>query len=66
MRVKCMICDKSESISDESPIAKKLRNRPIHTYTCSECYDRIKIKTEQRIATGNFRFLKPAKDNDEW
>ncbi|PGZ91434.1 YlaI family protein [Bacillus sp. AFS029533] len=66
MRVKCMICDKSESISDESPIAKKLRNRPIHTYTCSECYARIKIKTEQRIATGNFRFLKPVKDNDEW
>ncbi|GAE32650.1 MULTISPECIES: YlaI family protein [Halalkalibacter] len=48
MRVKCVLCDKIEKISDELPLAKRLRNRPIHTYMCNECYDRIKVKTEQR------------------
>jgi uncharacterized protein YlaI len=66
MRVKCMICDRIDTLNDESPVAKKLRNRPIHTYTCPDCYNRIASKTEERLATGNFRFLKPIKDNDEW
>lgn len=58
MRVKCFICDKIESIEDFSPLAKKLRNRPIHTYLCEECNQRIEEKTNKRIATGNFKFYK--------
>ncbi|KIL47578.1 YlaI family protein [Jeotgalibacillus campisalis] len=58
MRVKCFICDKIESIEDWSPLAKKLRNRPIHTYLCDECDNRIEEKTKKRIATGNFTFYK--------
>lgn len=41
MRVKCSICDKIETIDDDTLIAKRLRNRPIHTYMCQECHDRI-------------------------
>jgi len=66
MRVKCMICDRIDMLNDESPVAKKLRNRPIHTYTCPDCYNRITVKTEARLATGKFHFLKPIQDNDEW
>ncbi|MDV2687050.1 YlaI family protein, partial [Alkalihalophilus lindianensis] len=45
MRVKCVICDKIETLDDESIIAKRLRNRPIHTYMCADCHDRIRDKT---------------------
>ncbi|MDA6141578.1 YlaI family protein, partial [Escherichia coli] len=41
MRVKCVLCDKIESIEDETLVAKRLRNRPIHTYMCNECSERI-------------------------
>ena len=34
MRVKCVICDEIGQLPDEAPLAKKLRNRPIHTYMC--------------------------------
>ena len=37
MRVKCVICDKIESIDDDSFQAKRLRNRPINTYMCESC-----------------------------
>lgn len=66
MRVKCVICDKIESIEDESLLAKRLRNRPIHTYLCNVCYERITEKTLARISTGNFRFYKERTDKDEW
>jgi len=56
MRVKCVICDVVGQLSDDAPLAKKLRNRPIHTYMCIECNDRISTKTAERIATGNFIF----------
>ncbi|AEB24119.1 YlaI family protein [Bacillus sp. L381] len=56
MRVKCSICDKIEQIDDETLTAKRLRNRPIHTYMCQECHDRIKVKTEARLNTGHFSF----------
>ncbi|MGE6631250.1 YlaI family protein [Bacillus sp. NPDC077027] len=54
MRVKCSICDKLETIDDDTLVAKRLRNRPIHTYMCSDCHERIKVKTENRIKTGHF------------
>lgn len=66
MRVKCVICDKIESIDSDSFLAKRLRNRPKHTYTCQSCYDRITEKTKARLATGNFRFNKPIENDDEW
>ena len=56
MRVQCVICDEIGKIPDEALIAKKLRNRPIHTYMCTSCHDRIKEKTIARIETGNFIF----------
>ena len=56
MHVKCVICDEIGKLPDEAPLAKKLRNRPIHTYMCPSCTDRIGKKTLARIATGNFIF----------
>jgi uncharacterized protein YlaI len=66
MRVKCVICDKIESINDESLIAKRLRNRPIHTYMCDDCSARIGKRTNERIATGNFRLYEQKQNQDEW
>lgn len=66
MRVKCVICDKIENIKDDSFQAKRLRNRPIYTYMCQDCTDRITEKTEQRIATGNFHLYKGTKQIDDW
>ena len=56
MRVKCVICDEIGQLPDDAPLAKKLRNRPIHTYMCDKCNERISEKTIARIATGNFIF----------
>lgn len=56
MRVKCVICDGIETLPKDSPLAKKLRNHPIHTFMCTECQTRINEKTTKRIATGNFVF----------
>lgn len=61
MRVKCVICDTINQISDDLPLAKKLRNRPIHTYMCPTCHDRIEEKTNTRLATGKFIFYKNSK-----
>lgn len=58
MRVKCVICESINQLDDDSLSAKRLRNRPIHTYMCDSCRDRIAKKTEARIATGNFRFYR--------
>ncbi|NMD71944.1 YlaI family protein [Bacillus sp. DNRA2] len=66
MRVKCFICDKIESIDDFSPLAKRLRNRPIHTYMCKPCEERITEKTNQRHASGNFKLYKPVSEDDNW
>lgn len=66
MRVKCVICDQIDEISDDLPLAKKLRNRPIHTYMCPECNDRIEERTNARLATGKFIFYKQSRliEND--
>lgn len=58
MRVKCVICDRIDRLEDDLPLAKKLRNRSITTYMCPECDERIRVKTEARVATGNFRFFR--------
>ncbi|MBP3040604.1 YlaI family protein [Bacillaceae bacterium Marseille-Q3522] len=56
MKVKCVICDKIESIDDDSFLAKRLRNRPIHTYMCETCEKRIAENTKKRLETGKFIF----------
>jgi len=66
MKVQCVICDQINSLDDDSPLAKKLRNRPIHTYMCDTCYQRIKERTEERLATGKFRLYRSKSDEDEW
>ncbi|WP_102347073.1 YlaI family protein [Bacillus sp. Marseille-P3661] len=66
MRVKCLLCDKIDSLDDESPLSKRLRNRPIHTYMCEECSNRIKTRTEDRKATGKFKLYNPRDYEEEW
>ncbi|KJE28428.1 YlaI family protein [Geobacillus thermoleovorans] len=66
MRVKCVLCDQIDTIDDESPLAKRLRNRPIHTYMCRDCHDRITEKTKLRLATGKFRFYRGRRADDDW
>ncbi|WLR43666.1 YlaI family protein [Bacillus carboniphilus] len=51
MKVKCVLCEVIETIDDDTLIAKRLRNRPIHTYLCSNCYNRIEEKTLKRKQT---------------
>ncbi|KAA6453001.1 DUF2197 domain-containing protein [Bacillus swezeyi] len=65
MRVKCSLCDKIDKIDDDTQIAKRLRNRPIHTYLCDECYVRIKRKTENRIKTGRFKLYPHRKEKEQ-
>jgi uncharacterized protein YlaI len=65
MRVKCVVCDAINMLDNDLPLAKKLRNRPIHTYMCEECEDRIAKKTEARLATGKFKFFRTSSKIDE-
>ncbi|WJY28855.1 MULTISPECIES: YlaI family protein [Sporosarcina] len=65
MRVKCVLCDEISKLDDEDPLAKKLRNRPIHTFMCESCRDRIGALTEQRKESGHYVFRRsshPAED----
>jgi len=66
MRVKCVLCDKIDTIADFDPLAKKLRNRPIHTYMCRECNERITTLTQARKDTGKFRLYRPKNNENEW
>ncbi|GAA0338655.1 YlaI family protein [Bacillus carboniphilus] len=66
MRVRCFICEKIDTIPDHSPLAKKFRNRPIHTYLCEDCDQRIADKTEERQKSGNFKLYEPPKEDDDW
>ncbi|MGQ0440713.1 YlaI family protein [Bacillus sp. B-TM1] len=55
----------AEARPDDSA-AKKLRNRPIHTYMCMECSERIAERTMERHASGNFRLYRDKKVEDDW
>lgn len=66
MRVKCVICDTINQLDDDLPLAKKLRNRPIHTYMCNECDDRIAKNTKKRIDSGNFVLYQNKTQEDDW
>lgn len=66
MKVKCVLCDVIESINDHSFEAKRLRNRPIHTYMCKSCETRITEKTNKRLESGNFILYRSRKKEEEW
>jgi uncharacterized protein YlaI len=66
MRVKCVLCEKIETIIDDAPLAKKLRNRPIHTYMCQPCSDRIADRTNEHLKSENFRLYRAPKNDDGW
>lgn len=66
LKVKCVICDKIEDIDENSFQAKRLRNRPIHTYMCNECDDRIAKNTKKRIDSGNFVLYQNKTQEDDW
>ncbi|RYL95441.1 DUF2197 domain-containing protein [Sporolactobacillus sp. THM7-4] len=59
MRVKCVLCDKICELDDQSALAKRLRNRPIHTFMCEDCSRRISERTRARWATGKFTLHLP-------
>lgn len=65
MRVKCVICDTLHELPNDLPLAKKLRNRPIHTFMCTTCSERISENTHKRIATGKFHFFRTSSKFDE-
>ncbi|WP_044747279.1 YlaI family protein [Bacillus alveayuensis] len=66
MRVKCVLCDQVDVIDDDSPLAKRLRNRPIHTYMCHECHERITKRTNERMNTGRFKLYRDQKSEKKW
>lgn len=65
MKVKCVICDKVESIEDDCLRAKRLRNRKLNMYLCESCYDRIGTKTKARQQTGNFHLYRKKKQKTD-
>lgn len=65
MRVKCVICDAIHDLPNDLPLAKKLRNRPIHTFMCPTCSERITDNTQKRLDTGNFHFHRTSSRFDE-
>ncbi|MBN6889185.1 uncharacterized protein YlaI [Cytobacillus horneckiae] len=66
MKVQCVICDTIETIENDSLEAKRLRNRPIHTYMCEVCKDRITKRTNERAETGNFKLYRSKVEEEEW
>ena len=67
MKITCVLCQKKDDIDDQALIAKLLKNRPIHTYMCDSCHDRITEKTLQRLETGQFRiYHKEVQNKEQW
>lgn len=61
-----MLCDYITNLDDEDPLAKRLRNRPIHTYMCPSCEERITKKTLERLDTGKFRLYRDKVTDEDW
>lgn len=66
MDVKCPICDQIDQIDDNSPLAKRLRNRRKHLYLCPKCAKRIGDKTQARHATGKFKLYEDREKVDPY
>ncbi len=65
MQVKCVICDRVETLDEHSLIAKRMRNHGKRLYLCKTCYNRIGENTKKRLATGKFRLYKERPKSDE-
>ncbi|WLV25645.1 YlaI family protein [Aciduricibacillus chroicocephali] len=57
MKATCILCNKIDDIDFDSLQAKNLRNRQERLHMCEECRERISKRTEERLATGNFRLF---------
>lgn len=66
MKVQCVMCDIIEELNDNSFAAKRLRNRPIHTYMCNECDQRIAKNTQKRVESGNFVLYQNKPQEEDW
>ncbi|HET7616118.1 MAG TPA: YlaI family protein [Bacillales bacterium] len=67
MRVQCVLCDRIDTLDDESPLAKKLRNRPVHTYMCKDCHERISLRTKEKFAKQPyFIYHRKQKKKNDW
>ena len=66
MKVQCILCERIDELDDRTFLAKKLRNRPYHTYLCEECHERITRRTLERHATGKFRLYRSRDKDDDW
>lgn len=66
MKVQCILCERIDELDNQSFLAKKLRNRPFHTYLCDECNERITRKTLERHATGKFKLYRSCEEDDQW
>lgn len=60
------MCDIVEELNDNSFEAKRLRNRPIHTYMCRECDQRIAKNTQKHLDSGNFVLYQNKPQDDDW
>ena len=66
MKVQCVICDKQSFLEDENPLAKRLRNRPIHTFMCDSCSERIRVNTEVRLKNDHFKLYEYEQKDDDF
>lgn len=67
MEVKCCLCEQVTELDDNSPLAKKLRNRPIHTYMCEACHERITQRTKEHFNEQEYKiYHRMVKNVDDW
>lgn len=67
MKATCVLCQETHEINDQTLIAKQLKNRPIHTFMCKSCHERITERTIKRWETGKYRvYHKEVQKNDQW
>lgn len=64
MRVQCALCDRIETIDNNSLKAKRLKNNYIQMHLCKECHERISHKTIKRHQTGKFRLYGEKKQKE--
>jgi len=50
MNIICALCGQKSFIDDKSPKAKRIHKYPTDTYICDICYNKITIKTQERIS----------------
>lgn len=66
MLVPCVLCGKKDKIDAHSVTGKRLLNHPLKTYMCTECEERITLKTEKRRAEGTLRPRLFYEEKNDW